>query len=379
MTYMPKTLIVDFSLRYGGAISRVLQLIEEFPEGTCALACIEGSAPWEHAKEKGIPFFTVGTRKTDPRIVGRLVRIIRDNGFEVLDTQNIQSKLWASLARRRTGTALVSTLNSWYTAEHGKSLKGKAYIFLEKLTYGKRDLFIMVSKENVVKVQDAGYPPDTIELIYNAVSINQGEVEGDRDWMFQRYGLPEDSIVMVAVGRFVWAKGYETLMDAMHKVSQDHPNAVLLMVGDGVLGDSLKTQVASLGLGEKVRFLGFLERSEVLSIVKNSDLYLMPSRSEGTPVALLEAAALGTPILASNAGGIPELVEHGEHAHLVPVGDSDVLAEAIELMLTDTAYAQKLADAARKHTETKFSVEAQVEATRQAYCKAFELNQKKHI
>jgi glycosyltransferase involved in cell wall biosynthesis len=109
-----------------------------------------------------------------------------------------------------------------------------------------------------------------------------------------------------------------------------------------------------------------------MSILKSSDLFVMPSRYEGTPIALLEAAALARPILASATGGIPELVQHQEHAFLVLPGDPEALAQGLLKLTLDREYAALLGQRAQQRIHEKFNLKSQVKTTWQAYQKALD-------
>ena len=113
-TKIPKVLIVDLSESYGGASARILTLMQNYPAGQIALAVLKGSPVAKYAEEKNLFVIPVGRKKYDVSILFSLVNAIRSFDFEVVDTQNIQSKFWASLSVLLTRTALVSTLNSWY-------------------------------------------------------------------------------------------------------------------------------------------------------------------------------------------------------------------------------------------------------------------------
>jgi len=107
-----------------------------------------------------------------------------------------------------------------------------------------------------------------------------------------------------------------------------------------------------------------------MSILNSSDVFVLPSRYEGTPVALLEAAALACPILASSCGGIPELVTHEQHALLVPPEDPTALAKGLVKLILDRNYAQTLGQNAQQRIRENFNLESQVSATWNAYRKA---------
>lgn len=367
----PKTLIVDLSNLYGGSSSRVLSLLTRFPAGTAALAGLERGAVTREALRLGLPVHVLGSRKTDPRILGRLVRLIRTEGYQILDSQNIQSKVFASLAASLTRVALVSTLNSWYANEHGKaSLKGKIYTAVELATNWNLSLYIAVSERDRQNLLQAGIRADDIALIYNAVDAAQPP-PADRGFLHREFNLPADSTVCLAVGRLVRVKGYDVLVEAMKQVSDQKRNITCVIVGEGEARGELTRQIHEAGLDGRVILAGYLPRETIASALASCDVFAMPSRYEGTPIAVLEAAAMACPILASDAGGIPELVANEEHALLVQPEDPSALAQGLIRLGADHAFARRLGENAQRRVREKFSLEAQVAATMDAYRKAW--------
>ena len=114
MSDSPKVLILDLSKHYGGSNSRILSLMTRSKPGTIGLAGLRGSVITRQAQQMGLNVHAISGHKADPRLLFRLIKVIRREGYSILDSQNIQSKFWANLAAMLTGTALVSTLNSWY-------------------------------------------------------------------------------------------------------------------------------------------------------------------------------------------------------------------------------------------------------------------------
>ncbi len=369
----PKVLVVDFSNKYGGASSRVLSQMARARPGTIALAGLKSGAITGQALQLGLTVHALAEHKADPRLLFRLVRVIRHGGYTLLDSQNIQSKFWANLAARLTGTALVSTLNSWYANEHGRaSTKGKIYTALELLTNQSLDLYITVSEKDRQSLLKSGLPEEAIELIYNAVDVNVSDLPGDGAWLRQKFELPANSTICTAVGRLVPVKGYDVLIEALQRIASQVPQLVCLIVGEGECREALAGQIRTAGLEERVHLVGYFARQEAMSILKASDIFVMPSRYEGTPIALLEAGALARPILASCTGGIPELVRNEEQALLVPPGDPDALAQGLLKLASDRAYAQRLGENSRQRVRQSFSLESQVAATWKAYQKALD-------
>jgi glycosyltransferase involved in cell wall biosynthesis len=376
----PKTLVVDLSMKYGGSTSRILSLMKKSASEGVLLAALKGSAISREADRLGIPQRIVGGRKTDPRILQNLVRLIRREGVQLLDTQNIQSKFWASAAATFTDVALVSTINSWYASEHGRaSLKGRLYTALELSTNRSLDLYITVSARDRQSLLDSGISASKIELIYNAVEVSADEIPGGADWLRQKFSIPPGRLVCTAVGRLVPVKGYDVLVEAARLLETDAPNLHILLVGDGDSRQALENQIVKLNLTGRVTLAGYQDREQVMSILKSSDLFVMPSRYEGTPIALLEAGALGLPIVASNVGGIPELVRDRQEALLVPAEDPAALARALSQLANQRPLAMQIGRNAARHVGGEFDLETQYQKTWNAYRQAVSFHgSKKH-
>ena len=273
---------------------------------------------------------------------------------------------------------MVSTTNSWYANEHGKSsIKGKIYTALELATNWNLSLYITVSEKDRQSLLRSGISEEHIELIYNAVSVGRDEDPSDKDWVRQKFKLPSDAIICLAVGRLVHIKGYDVLIEAVKQASKQVPRLICIIIGEGESRDELNRQIEQMGLENRFILAGYYDRETVLSALKSCDIFAMPSRYEGTPIALLEAAALARPILASATGGIPELVTNEEHALLVPAEDASALAQGLVRICNDTQLAHRLGKNAQQRILQKFNMSTQVSATLHAYNKAWSLHIRK--
>jgi glycosyltransferase involved in cell wall biosynthesis len=367
----PKVLVVDLANKYGGTSSRVLTLLTRAEPGTIALASLKSGAITQRAMQLGLPVRVLSGHKADPRLLFRLIQVIRREGYNILDSQNIQSKFWANLAAIITKTALVSTLNSWYAHEHSTTLiKGRLYTSLELLTNQSMKLYITVSEKDRQMLLSSGIPEDAIELIYNTIDLDTSTIPGDQDLLKKQFDLPPQSIVCTAIGRLVPQKGFDILIEAFQKIASQIPELFCLIVGEGKSKEELSRQIRDAGLENRVRLVGYYDRQNVLSILKSSDIFVMSSRYEGTPIALLEAAALARPILATSSGGIPELVTHEQHAFLVPPCDPSALAQGFVKLALDRNYAQMLGQNAQRRVRDNFNPQSQIDETWAAYEKA---------
>lgn len=287
---------MDLSERFGGASTRVISLLRELPADSIALAALFNSPVAQEAQKTGRRLHILATGKSDPRILLHLIRVVRERGYQILDTQNIQSKFWASVAVLLTRTALISTLNSWCATEHaGNSWKGNLYLWLEFLTNWNLTRTIVVSRKIHSALLKRGFDPHRVDLIYNAVSLDSQSVPDMRNELLHEYGIPSDAVICLAAGRLVPVKGYTYLVEAIARLKESL--IYCFIIGNGELKDTLESQIRNVGLEAKIRLLGFAPHEQTLALIKACDIFVMPPLHEGTPVALLEAAALARPII----------------------------------------------------------------------------------
>jgi glycosyltransferase involved in cell wall biosynthesis len=161
--------------------------------------------------------------------------------------------------------------------------------------------------------------------------------------------------VIGLVGRLDhWGKGHKELFTAMAQIRERHPVHALI-VGGGRRTDEVRQLATSLGLAGEVHFLG--PRRDVPDLLKAMDIFVLPSYSEGVSLALLEAMAAGLPVIATEVGGLPEVVEHEKTGLLIPPRDVEALAGALGRLLADPAWARQLGANARAHVRKHFSLD----------------------
>lgn len=161
----------------------------------------------------------------------------------------------------------------------------------------------------------------------------------------------EKEKVIVSAGRLVEQKNFSMLINAFAKITNEYSNYKLKICGDGPLLKQLQQQVKNLGVDEKVEFLGFVE--DMTSLLEKSSLFVLPSDFEGMPNVLMEAMALGVPVISTDClGGGPRfLIKSGENGLLIPMNDTEALVNAIKKMLSDSSFAEKCGMNARHIVE----------------------------
>jgi len=182
-----------------------------------------------------------------------------------------------------------------------------------------------------------GLSEDRVKVIPNGVDVTVFQKEFDRTEFRKRFASSDEKIVLF-VGRLVYEKGVQTLMGAIPKILS-RVNAKFVVVGDGGMMDSLKGQVANMRLAHKVMFTGFLSDEDLRRLYQVADVCVVPSMYEPFGITALEAMAAKTPLVASNTGGLSEIVEHDRTGTKVFPGNADSVAWGVTRVLLDLGYA----------------------------------------
>lgn len=247
----------------------------------------------------------------------------------------------------------------------------------------RMDRLIAVSRAIMGKLEHEGRVGTPVSLIYNGVDLERYAHQEPCCTLPEEYGFEPGTPIVGVVARLEPEKGHATLLEAWPRVLERVPAARLLVVGEGSRRAELEEQARSLGImGEdctddacvgtrharphaKVIFTG--RRDDVPAVTAALDVAVLPSYREAQGITILEAMALGRPVVASNVGGIPEMVEDGRTGLLVPPHDAEALAAAIVRLLTDHPYADILAHAAHDLVHDRFCVERMVREIESIY------------
>lgn len=267
----------------------------------------------------------------------------------------------AALALERLGMRrpyVVSTVHS----SRVRSLADREE--LRRLT-PHMDRLVAVSKAIVAKIAEERGDAAPVELIYNGVDLSRYDHQEPCCTLREEYGLPPDAKLVGVVARLEPEKGHPTLLAAWPEVVRRCPQAYLLVVGEGSQRDALEARASELGIADHVVFTG--RRDDVPAVTAALDVAVLPSYREAQGLVILEAMALGRPVVASNVGGIPEVIDDGVSGLLVPPGDPAALAAAIVRLLTDHPYADLLARRGHDLVHERFCVELMVQAIEKIY------------
>jgi glycosyltransferase involved in cell wall biosynthesis len=239
------------------------------------------------------------------------------------------------------------------------------------LAVGKQNLntadkIIAISQATRDYVLRLGAKPSKIKVIYNGVDLARFRpIAGKREEMRRKLGISLDAAVVLTVRRLVYKNGVDTLLDCANIAVKKNPKIVFLVVGKGPDSGSVKLQAAQLGIEANFKLAGFVSDEDLPSYYNAADLFVLPSKSgEGLPLVALEAMACGLPVVATNVGGIREILMK-DNGKLVPPNQPLLLAEAV-LELAEMDFSSRRSEL-RALVEERFSWDSNVERLAEIY------------
>lgn len=234
--------------------------------------------------------------------------------------------------------------------------------------YGKFPLFqtIITISEGIRDVLiRSGVESGRITCIHSAVDTDRYTPTGDRQWFLDEFKLPAETVTLGMIAQFIPRKGHAVLFDALPEVLTRHPEVRVLLFGKGPLRDELAAEIRRRNWDEKVYLAGF--RNDMERITPCLDLLIHPARMEGLGVSLLEASAAGVPIIATRAGGIPEVVKPGVNGELIDIDDSETLTRHLLHLLAHPELRRHYGKAGRQWILDTFAIPRMVRDNHRIY------------
>ena len=281
----------------------------------------------------------------DARAVLELLGVIRRYRPDVIHTHTSKAGFVGRLAARLGGVPLVvHTIHELPQNATHSPLKKRFYWLLEKVAASWCDRLVTVSRVNQKQILAEGICKSAkLSLIPGGLPLDRYHATVPAQQLRDQWGLPPQAVVMGMAGRLEPAKGHTDLLQALARLAPDHPHLQLVLMGTGPLKARLAQQVEQLGLGGRVHFLGWVE--DLIPALAALDLFVLSSHYEGLGVVLLEALALGIPVVSTQVGGTQDIIDHEINGLFAPAHQPEQLAQAIRRMLADPEWARQLARA----------------------------------
>jgi len=312
----------------------------------------------------GVDYLEVLERNSfDWRIWGQLRDLIHERRIDVIHAHDYKTNLLALLLSRSCRIPALSTAHGWTGHSPRERL---IYYPLDKRMLARFPRVVAVSSEIASELARHGADARRVTVVLNAIDHRQFKRDLTRVAEARTaFGLRDGEFAIGAVGRLEPQKRFDLLLESFATYYRERPTARLLIAGDGSLRAALETQRMRLGLAEACQLVGHL--TDVVPIHLALDLFVQSSDYEGTPNAVLEAMAMETPIVATDAGGTAELVHAGEHGRIVTCNDLGALTGAIRIAVDDATGTARMVASARRRVEGELSFEARVRRVERIY------------
>ena len=340
--------------------------------------CLDEIGPLGHElAEDGFPVLSLDRQPgIDLKLARRMRAACREHQVDILHAHQYTPFFYSAISRGMSGKPRV------LFTEHGRhypDIRRPKRVAANQFLLRRRDRVTAVGE--FVKralVTNEGLPARRIDVIYNGIDLDQfGGDDGQagdaresgagalREQVRSSLGLEATQPVMLQVARFHSVKDHATAIRAVAGVRKQMPDAVLLLAGDGDERTEMEKLVEELGVQANVRFLGV--RKDISDLMAAADVFLLSSVSEGVSVTLLEAMACRVPVVATDVGGNPEVVDAGVTGLLAPRGDDVGLAEHLTTLLSDAVMRERMGEAGRSRALGMFTEAQMHDAFAQLY------------
>ena len=357
--------VID-SLHLGGAQEVVLNL------ATCGssrfqheVATMHGHGIyWDRLQDAGVKVHSLSPHKHLPLYLATLPALLLAKRPDILHCHLIPSNIIAKPLGALMGVPLI--LNHDHTNDPQR-IDNKLLLALDKTTNRFAHHIIAVAGAcRDFLIQHESIPPEKITLVPNAIDLRRfSPGNANRAESRNKFGLPIDAKVIAGVGRLNPQKNFSLFLDIAAALAPRFPELRFLLAGEGPEESMLREKARTLGLADRIVFAGYV--ADTRQVYAAADILLMPSRFEGLPMTLLEAMAMGLPVVASKLDGIAEVIEDGREGFLIESNDTHGFVERCAALLENPAKSSEVAANARAKIEARFSVERMTSAVEAIY------------
>lgn len=357
-----KILHINTERTWRGGEQQTFNLLKGLKERNISshLLCQPGSPMAEKAKKARMEIFPIAMHgEADLLACFRIRALIKRFNYDILHSHTSHAHTLAFWASFGTKTRRLVTRRVDFSIFRHSFLKlsGIKYRYMA-------DFYIAISNKIKDVLVNDGIQAGRIFVVHSGINPNRFDDAG-KGHLIDEFNIKSSEQVVINVAHLAGHKGQEYLVRAVPLVLAKIPTARFFIVGGGELMDKLQTLAASMGLKQEIIFTGF--RRDVGAFYQIADLFVMSSVQEGLGTAVLDAMALGKPVVATHSGGIPEIIHDGETGRLVAPADPVALAAGIVELLTHPERAKQMASQGRTVVRKKFSIENMVDKNIKVY------------
>jgi glycosyltransferase involved in cell wall biosynthesis len=293
----------------------------------------------------------------------RLIKILREHEIQLIHAQTRVAQVISFCLQKITGTPFISTCHGFF------NYKRMSRRFFP--CWGEKIIAISKSVKKHL-IDDFKLNPDRVVQIYNGIELDQLlKIGKEKDYMFlEQIGFFSDDIIIGSIGRLSPVKGFKYLVKGFKLIAEEYPRAKLLIIGEGTEEDTLREMVDDSGLNTRVIFIAGGGMSE--KYLPLFDIFCMPSLHEGLGLSMMEAMAAGKVCIASDVGGLSELISDEYNGLLFPPKDPARIAGTIRKVLSNPLLCERLSANAREKARNNFSIDDSIKKTVNVYKKVME-------
>ena len=307
----------------------------------------------------------------------KLYNTMRNNHYDIVHTHSSKAGILGRWAARLAGVpVIIHTIHGWSFHEYLPSFQKNIYIFLEKITARFTDVLVVVSESDFnIGINEGIGRKSQYRLIRSAIPrIKFNHMEKENNTIRKKLQIPDHVVVIGNVGRLSDQKNPLEWIHIAHRLSKEMENVIFLLVGDGPLRLDIEEEIKKLQLSEKVILTGLTR--DVQSYLSIMDVFLITSLWEGLPRTVLQAMAMGIPVVAYKSGGIPEVVNDGISGYLCNPGDIDEMTKKTILLLKNPIMREEMGRKGRSMISNEFDLQVMIKQVSQLY---FDLLNQKQI
>ena len=353
----------------GGAKTHIISLVKELGQIIDAkVICFIEDIFYYEALEAGINIEVFEQKKrSDMSVIGRLKDEIDTEGYDIVHCHGARANFIAMFLKHKINKPIITTIHSDYKLDFKDNFyKRVVYTAINSIALRKLDYYIAISNSFRQMLVERGFREDKIFTVYNGIDM-EGEMDYvSREEFLRRYDIEGQGKILVGIiARLDLVKDHETFIKAAYKVLQERKDIIFLIAGVGNDEKNLKTLVEEMGIGDYVHFLGFVK--DQYSFFNAIDINTLTSISESFPYVILEGARLKKTVISTEVGGINHLIEDGFNGWLIPVRDSDALAQKIIFFMENKDKIKTMGENLFKKVKLDFSSKRMAEEHHKIY------------
>lgn len=357
---------------FGGAEEHVLLLLQQLQQQHINphVICFYDSIFAQRLRERNIEVDVLTYGRFDTRVYFGLIKLLKEKNPDIIHTHGVKANFFGRMAAKKVGLSpVVTTVHSLLKYDYNSKLVRFIVRVMEKGTRKYTNHFIAIS--NIIKLQliSDNIERKKIVVIHHGINTKLFAPDDDPDakQLAINWGkLSDEQFLIGTIGRLKNVKGLDFFIEACALLHQKNPDKYrFVIVGDGVEHEKLRQLVASYHLDNVFTFAGF--RTDVVSCLRAFDCYVSSSLSEGLGLAVMEALATGTPVIATAVGGVVDFASDHKNALLIPAKNPEKIMEAVCRLSEDKEFADRLSSQAVEDMKEYFSVERMGRQTAEYY------------